>query len=511
MLLLAGLGLRLGQDRAALRKIHEIRVLETAREMVAAGDLVVPRFLGAPRLEKPPLPYWSTAPLLAAGAAPSEQRMRWILAPLLLILVGSVASLGATLHDARHGRRAAVVAAASFLAMGEYGKVTPDAFLAAFCALSAAGAAAAARAPGRRAVAGFAIAVLGAALALLSKGPIALLWCGLAAAVLIPRARDEGAPSPRRGRRALLAAAGVLLALAPLAIWAALVIDRLPDAAGTWWDELRLHGGGGEKDTHGPLTYLGAVLVASAPHTLAFLAAAFARTGGARRERIWLGAGLVILLLLSSKKTAYFLPLLPPVSLLAARGLDATGRIAGRLAAANAGLVGVGALAAGPVLAAFLFRFAGETPPAAGEIAASAILGAAGLLAATLLWRGRRDPARRAGAVLLAGLVVGATFGGADRLREHDRHALERRALGRAARAELARGGGFFTLATPDDVVAFHADALPRPIATPAELPPEGAVLLIAPRDDSPPTGFVRVGEVEMRGRDGRRLALLRR
>ncbi|MEO5702905.1 MAG: glycosyltransferase family 39 protein [Gammaproteobacteria bacterium] len=42
-------------------KIQEIRIAETAREMAASGNWLVPYYNGELRLQKPPLPYWLTA------------------------------------------------------------------------------------------------------------------------------------------------------------------------------------------------------------------------------------------------------------------------------------------------------------------------------------------------------------------------------------------------------------------------------------------------------------------
>jgi len=53
--LLVGLGER------PVSKIQEVRIAETAREMIQSGDWVVPRYNGELRLQKPPLPYWLTA------------------------------------------------------------------------------------------------------------------------------------------------------------------------------------------------------------------------------------------------------------------------------------------------------------------------------------------------------------------------------------------------------------------------------------------------------------------
>lgn len=48
-------------DARPLNKIQELRVAETAREMVTNGDWVIPYFNGELRLRKPPLAYWVTA------------------------------------------------------------------------------------------------------------------------------------------------------------------------------------------------------------------------------------------------------------------------------------------------------------------------------------------------------------------------------------------------------------------------------------------------------------------
>lgn len=53
--LLVGLGNR------PVFKVQEVRVAETAREMLESGDWIVPRYNGELRLQKPPLPYWATA------------------------------------------------------------------------------------------------------------------------------------------------------------------------------------------------------------------------------------------------------------------------------------------------------------------------------------------------------------------------------------------------------------------------------------------------------------------
>jgi 4-amino-4-deoxy-L-arabinose transferase-like glycosyltransferase len=48
-------------DAKPIHKIQELRVAETAREMVASGDWITPYFNGEIRLRKPPLAYWVAA------------------------------------------------------------------------------------------------------------------------------------------------------------------------------------------------------------------------------------------------------------------------------------------------------------------------------------------------------------------------------------------------------------------------------------------------------------------
>ena len=59
--LLLLLALFVGLGERPVSKIQEVRVAETAREMLESGNWIVPRYNGDLRLQKPPLPYWLTA------------------------------------------------------------------------------------------------------------------------------------------------------------------------------------------------------------------------------------------------------------------------------------------------------------------------------------------------------------------------------------------------------------------------------------------------------------------
>ena len=80
--LLVGLGER------PVYKIQEVRIAETAREMLASGDWVVPRYNGELRLQKPPLPYWLTAASYRiAGVNEAATRLPAVLFGLLSALL----------------------------------------------------------------------------------------------------------------------------------------------------------------------------------------------------------------------------------------------------------------------------------------------------------------------------------------------------------------------------------------------------------------------------------------
>jgi 4-amino-4-deoxy-L-arabinose transferase-like glycosyltransferase len=85
---------------------------QVSREMLASGDWVVPRMGGEPWLAKPPLLYWLVASAFAAfGMVEWAARLVSVLA--MLGVVQLLATLGARLYT----RRAAMMAAVSFVTM----------------------------------------------------------------------------------------------------------------------------------------------------------------------------------------------------------------------------------------------------------------------------------------------------------------------------------------------------------------------------------------------------------
>ena len=77
-----------GLGERPVYKIQEVRIAETAREMIENGDWVIPRFNGELRLQKPPLPYWVTAVSYYVGGVGAETtRLPAALAGLCLSLL----------------------------------------------------------------------------------------------------------------------------------------------------------------------------------------------------------------------------------------------------------------------------------------------------------------------------------------------------------------------------------------------------------------------------------------
>lgn len=134
--LLLGTSLLSGLQARPLYKVQEVRVAETAREMLLSGDYAIPRLNGELRLQKPPLPYWlSAASYQLFGVSAWAARLPSVLASLLTALLlfewlrRNAALPSGTVNDAKTQARShyaaainsALVLATSFLAL-RYGR-----------------------------------------------------------------------------------------------------------------------------------------------------------------------------------------------------------------------------------------------------------------------------------------------------------------------------------------------------------------------------------------------------
>ena len=85
---------------------HEVLVAQTAREMLATGDWLLPTYYGEPRLRKPPLAYWEVMVcyLLTGGHSEWAARLPSALAGVGLVWVTTCLATGA------YGRRVGLLA-----------------------------------------------------------------------------------------------------------------------------------------------------------------------------------------------------------------------------------------------------------------------------------------------------------------------------------------------------------------------------------------------------------------
>lgn len=315
-LVLAALSLSVHLNLPLLSGIHEARVLETGREMLELHNWVVPHFTGEARLEKPPLPYWSSALAYLLAGEPSVTAARLVVTALGMLMLLAAWSIARAVGDRRTALLVLPVMASFLLFNTEFRKVTTDPYLAALTTAAIAGFAWAFRLRGFIGAASLAFAYLFTALALLAKGPIALVFTGIGAFFVRPR------NSRPAGHAWQWHALGLVLACAPLIAWGLLVMQQLPDAFALWRHEVLGRVTGEVEEVRGRWFYLPVMLSAVSPLLLPFLA------GGLRglRQRdpiaLWFVSGVIFLLVLSSRKAAYLLPMMAPAALLTARYLE---------------------------------------------------------------------------------------------------------------------------------------------------------------------------------------------
>ena len=216
--------LLLGLADRPVYKIQEVRIAETAREMLASGDWVVPRYNGELRLQKPPLPYWITAASYQLlGVSAFSTRLPAVLFGLLsALLIGAWVKRESGLKIAANSVLVLVV---SYLGLRYFRSGEADSVLLFF--VSAASLLGYDLLRGRVDAPRRALFGLALGLGFLSKGPAALaipLFSLLAMAVLEKRS-GRGWPSGRR----FFSGLGLLLMLVAAFGWYVWILWQLPD------------------------------------------------------------------------------------------------------------------------------------------------------------------------------------------------------------------------------------------------------------------------------------------
>ncbi|MEW4571119.1 glycosyltransferase family 39 protein [Tautonia sp. JC769] len=307
---------------------HEVNFAGPAREFLQSGDWLVPRIMGMPLWDKPPLMHWSIAASLSAFGTEAEwaARLPAVLSAVLTSLV--IAWLAARWYGDRVGLIAGLVQSSSVYAFMQGRLAEADMMLCA--AVTLAMASFAAGVVGRentRPPIGWRLAYFGAAgLAFLVKGPIGLVLIAVGSGLFAVVTRRWAA------WRLLLDPLGWLVMLLLVVAWPLAAMLREPGLLEVWWrhnvDRFRGDLGGGGKD---PAFYLYTAAWLALPWTplAVFGALAEAKSDRSRflrddRSRVLLcwTLGMMLVLSLSAwKHKHYIIPALPPLSIWAALGL----------------------------------------------------------------------------------------------------------------------------------------------------------------------------------------------
>lgn len=305
----------------------ETRYCAMAREMVESGDLVVPRFNGAPLLEKPPFEYWATSTAFRLfGVSDVVARLPHLLAgALVVLLVGFVVRRLSPSGGPWRGRLAALALATMPSFLVQTYAIAPDAFLLVTTTLAGWALLEADRCT-ERVPRRWPLLLWGACgLSMLVKGPLALVLVGGAAAATALVRRSA------RILRPFASPLGVVLFAAIAVPWYLVLDARLPGAL----DALvrrRLFGGMGSAadfHAHGPWT-VWAPFVGAFPW-LAMVPAAILALRRDRRFRDGPGLPLVCLALAApvlfsfaaARLASYTSPAYPFVAVLVGLGVPA--------------------------------------------------------------------------------------------------------------------------------------------------------------------------------------------
>lgn len=312
---------RLGSGRTL--GSHEAFAIVPAREMLASGDWVVPRYGGLPRLQKPPLAYWVVATSARLCGGLDEFSARLPAAVSALLLAALVGCWAGRWYGPRVGFAAAVVQATSVWSATYARKVEVDMLQ---CLLSTGAAFLIATQPESE-----------------PRGRAFLRWTGIsallsvawlakfhyaAAMILVPAVVWWGWTRRFRAVLQLLNPVGLAMLAAAAIVWPRLLVQRVPDA----WDILRTETIGravGELSRDPVWFYLPRLFALTLPWGPLALPAirrslsAIRETGDSREKFLWawFGTGLAIVTASSTKHPQYLFAVLPVWSLLGGRGM----------------------------------------------------------------------------------------------------------------------------------------------------------------------------------------------
>ncbi len=350
---------------SGLAEPDETRYAEIPREMLAAGDLVVPRLNGVPYFEKPPLLYWLNAASLrvfgeTAWAARLPTRLAGTGTALLVLLAAR--SIGAG------GLSAAILFLAAPMGfLFSRTNLTDGLLTFFFAATLLSGRAAVLRREANRPWIGMA-ALFGAmsAAAFLTKGLIAIALPG---AIFLVWALATGRFVPTL-RTLLLSPAPVVFLLLSLP-WFLAVESRHPGFLDFFFvrEQFQRFATKAAKRT-GPVYYFVPVFLLGFLPGVVFFVRGFRKALRASDAAffflVWFSVVFVFFSISSSKLPPYLFPAIPAAAVLAARGLPETGARGAWILTALLGTSLAVALVAHPELRASAreLRLAGLIAPA---------------------------------------------------------------------------------------------------------------------------------------------------
>jgi 4-amino-4-deoxy-L-arabinose transferase-like glycosyltransferase len=310
---------------------REQRAVAEAVDTVDRGHWLVAEIQSRPRLEKPPLPRWTTALLILATGQRGEWLMRLPAALSALAMVALVYGLGRRIGGRAVGLASALALVSLVYFVVEMRQAGNDGPLALFVTLAVYAAfrrlhgsppGQPPAAPGEHLGAAYWSLVFFGALGLgfLTKGPIAILLAGLA---VVPYAVAGGRSAA--GLRALWSGWGLLLFLALALSWPVPVFLDDPKALQVWMLEMGQKAGSAGVTHHESRgLFLNQWPGLTAPWTIIATLGLFlplSRPEGGRLRGLglawwWVVANLVMFCVWSVPKPNYFIPCLPGVALI---------------------------------------------------------------------------------------------------------------------------------------------------------------------------------------------------
>lgn len=390
---------------ASIWDANEAYYVETPRQMVLTGDYVSPSFNGQPRFNKPVLSYWVVAGFYNVfGVSVASERLAIAVGALLLVIATFV--IGRTVSNADTGVLAALIIASAPRVMLWSRRIFIDIYFTSFLSVALMGLVLARAYPEHR-KRYLSIMYVGLGLAMLTKGPVALVLPGIVLGVFLLWTRSLS------DLRSMMLPLGALIVIAIVAPW--YVMDYQQHG----WVHIKAffvgENIGRYTETVGVQNrpfwfYVPVLLTDLQPWSLllpaALVAAWRARCAQTRLLIVWIAAFVGIFSLSSTKQDLYIFPIVPAVAVLIADVIVGHGStratrspLVERLASIGATLTSLVLVLVG-ALSVWILGIAHLVPNLWQGAVVGVVLVAGGLIAFRASWRGQ---------LLRSALIFGTT------------------------------------------------------------------------------------------------------